>query len=220
MNDLEAIKNRRSIRRYKRKPIEKDKRDILDKLIQRCNEEGNLDIFICYDDPLGFDSKLAHYGKFYNVENYIVLSGTKSDDLDIRAGYYGEKLVIEAQKLGLNTCWVALTFNKNRVKKILNPDQSLVCVIAIGYGDEEGHIHKNKDISKIVTNIDDLDIEWFKEGVIASLLAPTALNQQKFKIQRVNNEVAIKVSGFGPYTKVDLGIIKYHFETVSKHKTI
>lgn len=219
MNDLEAIKNRRSIRKYKGKPIENEKREILEKLVQRCNEEGNLNIFICYDDPLGFDSKLAHYGNFYNVENYIVLSGTKSNDLDIRAGYYGEKLVIEAQKLGFNTCWVALTFNKNRVKKFINSNQSLVCVIALGYGDEEGHVHKNKDISKIVTNTDDLDIEWFKKGVIASLLAPTALNQQKFKIQRTDNKAIISISGFGPYARVDLGIVKYHFETASGHET-
>lgn len=106
------------------------------------------------------------------------------------------------------------------MRKLIKQDHNLLCVIALGYGDEEGHVHKNKDISKIVTNIDDLDTDWFKEGVIASLLAPTALNQQKFKIQRINNEAAITVSGLGPYTKVDLGIIKYHFETVSKHKTI
>lgn len=52
----------------------------------------------------------AHYGKFENVKNYIAVVGKKSADLSEKAGYYGEKRVLIAQLLGLNTCWVALTY--------------------------------------------------------------------------------------------------------------
>ena len=48
----------------------------------------------------------------------------------------------------------------------------------------------------------------------AALLAPTAVNQQKFKfILHDGNKVEAK-SFFSPwgYTHVDLGIVKYHFE--------
>jgi hypothetical protein len=43
----------------------------------------------------------------------IVLHGRlirkKSDDLDEKVGYWGEQLVLLAQTLGLNTCWVGLS---------------------------------------------------------------------------------------------------------------
>ena len=53
--------------------------------------------------------------------------------------------------------------------------------------------------------------DWFRKGVEAALLAPTAMNQQKFKFTLRGDTVAAK-AGMGFYTKVDLGIVKYHFE--------
>ena len=69
---------------------------------------------------------------------------------------------------------------------------------------------KLKDISAVATS----DVEmpnWFLKGVQFALYAPTALNQQRYKIILKDNKVEI-VSKFGFYTKVDLGIIKCHFE--------
>ena len=43
-------------------------------------------------------------------------------------------------------------------------------------------------------------------------MAPTAINQQKFYIEKTGDEVEI-TAGLGFYAKVDLGIVKYHFET-------
>ena len=48
-------------------------------------------------------------------------------------------------------------------------------------------------------------------GVEAALLAPTAMNQQKFVFSLKEDRVSIK-PGLGFYSKVDLGIVKYHFE--------
>lgn len=53
--------------------------------------------------------------------------------------------------------------------------------------------------------------EWFQKGVKASLLAPTAMNQQKYKFTLNGNHVLAE-TGKGFYTKIDLGIAKYHFE--------
>ena len=56
--------------------------------------------------------------------------------------------------------------------------------------------------------------EWFMKGMEAALLAPTAVNQQKFKfILHPGKVVETKtfVSPWG-YTRIDLGIVKYHFE--------
>ena len=53
--------------------------------------------------------------------------------------------------------------------------------------------------------------DWFGRGVEAALLAPTAMNQQKFLFTLDGSKVSSK-AGMGFYTKLDLGIVKYHFE--------
>ena len=217
MDDLQAIKERHSVRVYKEQKIEDEKRSVLDQLVSAINEESGLHIQIRYDDPEGFDSKLASYGSFRNVTNYIVLAGKKKDDIAEKCGYYGEKLVLEAQKLGLNTCWVALTFNKSVVKKIVPSDEKLCMVIALGYGQTQGTPHKGKNLEDVVISRGNMP-DWFRAGAEAALMAPTAVNQQKFKMGVKDGKPVIQVSGFGVHTKVDLGIVKYHFEVASGKK--
>ena len=91
-------------------------------------------------------------------------------------------------------------------------------MIAIGYGDEAPHTIKHK-LPEEVSNISTDTPEWFKKGVTTTLLAPTAMNQQKFYFEYeapVNGNKATVIatkrfSIFG-YTKIDLGIAKCHFE--------
>lgn len=53
--------------------------------------------------------------------------------------------------------------------------------------------------------------DWFRSGMEAVQLAPTAMNQQKFRFELAGNKV-MAASGNGFCTKLDLGIAKYHFE--------
>ena len=212
----EAIAARHSVRAYTEEKIPEDIRIKLDEAVCEANREGGLDISIRYDDPEGFDSRLAHYGSFRNVRNYIVLAGKKDDSFDLRCGYYGEKLVLLAQQLGLNSCWAALTFNKKKVKELIAPGESLCMVIALGYGQSQGRPHKGKGY-KDVCDADDAP-DWFREGIDAALLAPTAVNQQKFHFTFDGDRAKLKVKGLGSCLQTDLGIVKYHFEAVSGHE--
>ena len=217
MTIQEAIDARHSVRAYKDLPIPEEIRKELDLCAEACNREGKLHIFIRYDDPDGFDSRLAHYGSFRNVKNYIVLAGGKNDDFDVRCGYYGEKIVLRAQQLGLNTCWAALTFNKKKVKELIPAGETLCMVIALGYGETAGKPHKSKKFSDVVS-LADSQPEWFQKGVEAALKAPTAVNQQKFQFICFNEKTVVRVKGIGSCTKVDLGIVAYHFEAATGHK--
>ncbi len=217
MNLMEAIEARHSVRQYQDRVIDMQTRAALNTFVDECNAESGLHIAVVYDDPKGFDSRLAHYGNFKNVSNYIVLAGRDCPDFDELCGYYGEKIVIKAQQLGLNTCWTALTFNKKKVKQLIPEGEHLCMVIALGYGITQGVPHKNKPMEKLVGSKGQMP-DWFAKGVEAAMMAPTAVNQQKFKIGIVNGEPVIKVSGFGVHTKVDLGIVKYHFEVASGKK--
>ena len=210
MNAMELMKSRHSVRQYLDHPIEEEKRRILDKSVEVLNKEGDLHIQIFYEEPECFDSRLAHYGRFENVRNYIAIIGKKSADLDERSGYYGEKLVLKAQELGLNTCWVALTHGKSKV--VLEKDEKEVILISLGYGKDQGRAHRNKDISGITERYDDAP-EWYRKGIDAAMCAPTAVNQQKFRFTlKEGNKVHASTSGIGALLKVDLGIVKCHFE--------
>lgn len=215
MEILEIIKQRHSVRQYTAASIEAEKRTELSALTAQLNRETGLHIQIIYDDPKCFDSFMAHYGKFTGVRNYIALVGKKSDDLDERLGYYGEKLVLKAQELGLNTCWVALTHGKSRA--VVNKGEKLVCLIALGYGTTQGVAHKSKPLQE-VCNYTDAMPDWFSTGMEAALLAPTAMNQQKFAFELKPDGTVSAKCGRGFYTRLDLGIVKYHFEAVSGKK--
>lgn len=211
---LELMKERHSVRQYESKKIEEEKRKVLVDLIKEINQENDLNIQICFDEKEAFDTFIAHYGKFEGVENYIALVGKKKNDELI--GYCGERIVLKAQEIGLNTCWVALTYGKGKTKINKNKGEKLYCVISIGYGKHQGVKHKVKTLEE-VSNVSGDTPEWFKDGVSAALLAPTAMNQQKFKFIYDNGKVIAKAQK-GFYSKIDLGIVKYHFEVASKKK--
>ena len=211
MQMLDLMKERHSVRQYLDKKIEGDVKSKLNKYVASINEESGLSMQIFYNEPNCFNSMLAHYGKFSNVKNYIAIVGKKEEQE--KSGYYGEKLVLKCQELGLNTCWVALTHGKVNVQT--KPQQKLLILIALGYGTNTGVAHKSKPIKELCK--EDAYPEWFMKGMEAVSLAPTAMNQQKFLFEMKNGQVYAKaLRGF--YSKIDLGIVKYHFEAVTGHK--
>ena len=209
MNITEAMKARHSVRQYKNKPLDKEVISTLQAEIAACNEESGLHIQLVTDEPKAFDGFMAHYGKFSGVTNYIAMIG-KNEGLHEKCGYYGERLVLLAQQLGLNTCWVAMSYSKIKTAFVLNQGEKLCVVIALGYGETQGVPHKSKSINQVAKTDGEMP-EWFKSGIEAALLAPTAMNQQKFVFTQKGNQVSVK-AGVGFYTKLDLGIVKYHFE--------
>ena len=211
MQMLDLMKERHSVRQYSDKKIDGDVKTKLDTYVASINEESGLSMQIFYNEPNCFNSMLAHYGKFSNVKNYIAIVGKKEEQE--KSGYYGEKLVLKCQELGLNTCWVALTHGKVNVQT--KPQQKLLILIALGYGTNTGVAHKSKPIKELCK--EDAYPEWFMKGMEAVSLAPTAMNQQKFMFEIKNGQVYAKaLRGF--YSKIDLGIVKYHFEAVTGHE--
>ena len=218
MTIQEAIEARHSVRAYKGEPLAADVVEVLEERIRELNEKGHLHMQLIRNETKAFEGKLAKYGKFRGVNNYIVMAGKKADDLDERIGYYGEQLVLLAQTLGLNTCWVGLSYSKVPGTYVLEAGEVIKAYIAIGYGETQGVSHKIKSVEQ-VSNANDLTPSWFRQGVEAALLAPTAVNQQKFffeyipardgKPVRVLAKRNFSLIGF---TQMDLGIAKCHFE--------
>lgn len=62
-----------------------------------------------------------------------------------------EHIVLEAQNLGLGTCWIAW-FTQKDIRPVLNipEDKYVLCVITIGYADEEPQPRPRKRLEDIV----------------------------------------------------------------------
>lgn len=213
---MEAMYQRHSVRQYTDKKIPDDVLQVLQNEIDTCNREGGLHIQLVKNEPKAFSGFRAHYGKFSGVSNYIALIGKKSNRLEELCGYFGERLVLKARQLGLNSCWVAMTYQKVPHAFEVAKGEKLTVVISLGYGVHPGVAHSSKKMEE-VSNVTSDSPEWFRTGVEAALLAPTAMNQQKFRLTYEDGKVHAK-AGVGFYSKIDLGIVKYHFEAATGHK--
>ena len=103
-----------------------------------------------------------------------------------------------------------MTYRRIKTAYKLDAGEKLCIVIAIGYGKTQGVPHKSKTPLEVADMSGDVP-EWFKKGVEAALLAPTAVNQQKFFFAIADGKV-FAAAGRGFYSRIDLGIAKCHFE--------
>lgn len=207
---MQAMRLRHSVRSYLDTPIESEKVAALQSEIKRIEAESGLRVHLILDEPQAFTGPLAHYGSFKGCKNYIVITGEKDRDEDV--GYFGERLVLLVQQLGMNSCWVALTYNRAKIPVKLAKGEKLHIVIAIGYGANHGVPHKNKPLKQLCRVECDTPV-WFENAMKAVLRAPTAINQQKFHFTLLADGKTVKAKALlGPCAKMDLGIAKYHFE--------
>lgn len=210
MTEIEAIKERHSVRNYLEKDIEPDKIDKLNEMIAKCNEEGNLHLQLCEDAGNTYNKLLNKAMGLGSAPSVIACVGKDDADLDERVGYYGQKIVLYAQQLGLNTCWAG-TFNRKNIPAKVDDGERLVISIAIGYGVNNGKERKSKTVEQVTSGKGDKPY-WFNVGVQMALLAPTAINQQKFEIKLNEDDTVSFIDKGGVMSKVDLGIVKYNFE--------
>lgn len=208
MTNFELMESRHSVRKYLDKPIEEDKVALLQAKVDDVNKISGLHIQLFIDEPECFKINNPVYGKITGCSNYFAMVGDKSASIDI--GYYGEMLVLYAQELGLNTCWIGGSYKKSLVEADESKGEKLHLIISVGYGETQGHPRKSKTPEE-VSDVKADSPEWYKNGIKAALNAPTAINQQRFSFTRDGNIVTAKFGIFA-YTKIDLGIVKYHFE--------
>lgn len=210
----EAIAARHSVRQYQEKAIEDDIINRLNEEIALCNQEGGLHIQLVTNEPHAFTGGMVKYGKFSGVRNYLAMIGPKGADEAI--GYYGERLVLLAQTLGLNSCWVGLSVGKEPDRYTIDPSEKMHCVIAFGYGANQGVQHPMRPMERFVRSTTPMP-DWFRRGMEAALLAPTAVHQQRFEFELVDDHTVAAQARFSlvGWAKLDLGIVKYHFETAA-----
>ena len=226
MDILQAIDIRKSRRKYLQTKIDIEKLQKIYNLIEICNKEGNLCIKIIEDASEAFKGLRKSYGMFSGVKTLIVLNGKIDDkNLEEKAGYYGERIVLEATELGLGTCWVGGSFDRNSDVFKIKENERMVCVITIGNVEAEKSI-KEKLVYKMIHRLsksieefyesDEEVPKWFIKGIKAVQKAPSALNKQPVRFKYFNGKVTASVDDSESYRLIDLGIAKCHFDIAAE----
>ncbi|WP_329888108.1 nitroreductase family protein [Pseudoramibacter sp. HA2172] len=220
---LSAMKKRCSRRKYTDRPIDSKCVKKLEDRIALCNRESGLNMkLVIGNGGKLFDGFRKSYGLFVGVQDYIAMIGSKTlPDRMEKVGRFGEKLILEATAMGLSTCWVGTSYDKNAAMDLCERDEVLDCVIAVGYSDEkhslkermmEYGMHRQNKTKEALAEAEDPVPEWFKQGIDAVYLAPTARNLRPFVFKYKDGQVTASITSPTETAMIDLGIAKFHFE--------
>ena len=130
MEPMELMRARHSVRKYTDRKIEPEKAAQLQAEIEAINQESGLFFALVTENEEVFKANQPSYGSFSGCRNCLLLFGGRSSAEQV--GYYGERLVLFAQSLGLNTCWCALTFEKKAVP--VKAHRSIAGLVPAGRG--------------------------------------------------------------------------------------
>jgi len=202
----EAMKARHMVRKYTDKAIPADIVAKLNDRVKQNNEQYGLSIKLMINDGSAVPGMIKLI-LAKGVNNFFIMAGPAG--ADEKCGYCGADLMLYAQTLGLNTWWVGGTYNRKGAAE-KSEGATPVGIIAVGYGQTQGIQHKMKKAEDVSTYVGDIP-DWFKEGVDAALLAPTALAKQAFIMKGEGGTVHIDCDN-GIFSGVDTGLVKYHFE--------
>lgn len=173
------IKDRRSVREYKEKEVDKHLlKDLLMVLRnkRRLQDDIELDFQLVENGKEVYeklDGLVGYFGKVIKAPHYFyIVSETKDGYLE-NSGYFGENVVLKATDLGLGTCWIEVSENETRVKEILNikKEGDIVGLLAIGYPKNESKVsgifgNRAKSISPLTEfGYPNIDIKYSDEPV-------------------------------------------------------
>lgn len=220
---LSAMKKRCSRRKYKDVPINFEYVKQLENSIALYNRKSGLNMkLVIGNGGELFNGFRKSYGLFVGVQNYIAMIGSKTlPNRMEKVGRFGEKIILEATAMGLSTCWVGTSYDKNVAKELCEGNEELDCVIAVGYSDEKHSLkermmeygtHRQNKSKEALIEAEEHVPEWFKQGMDAVYLAPTARNLRPFVFEYKDGQVTASTTVPTETAMIDLGIAKLHFE--------
>lgn len=142
------LENRRSVREYKDKKIQREIiEDLFEDMKNKRKLQKNIDLELIFIEAgeeafKKLDGIVGYYGKVIRSPHYIAIASPKEEGYLENGGYLGEKLVLKATELGLGTCWIEVPENDNKVKEVLNiqSENILIGLLAIGYPQKEAKV--------------------------------------------------------------------------------
>ena len=215
MITVETIRERHSVREYDGKPLSRAEVDALGAVVEEFVRESGLDIQLAGDNPEVFNV-IARFGLIRGCRTHVafVVDDAKAGDVaaDEAIGYWGQKIVLAAQDMGLNTCWCALCSRK-KSRAVVAPGKKILLVIAVGHGKTQGFSRKTKNVEALSSVECAKAPAWFAAAMEAAQLAPTAMNNQNFKITLLSDGKTVRIDApQSGLNVIDEGIVRCNFE--------
>lgn len=217
MGIMDTIRARHSVRDYEDKPIEGSKLYMLRSLVDDVAARSGLDIQLVRDNPEAFNI-VARFGLVRGASTHIAFLA-KGSESDEAIGYWGQRIALAVQEMGLNTCWVAIMARKKSKAK-LTDGKKIRVGMAVGYGKTQGKPRKTKPVSELSVVESAPAPAWFSTAMEAAQLAPTAMNNQNFRItlRADGKTVKAEATKTGGWNMIDLGIVKRNFEEAASER--
>lgn len=215
MITVETIRERHSVREYDGKPLSRAEFDALGAVVEECARESGLDIQLVGDSPEVFNV-IARFGLIRGCRTHVafVVDAAKARGVaaDEAIGYWGQKIVLAAQGMGLNTCWCALCSRK-KSHAVVAPGKKIRLIIAVGHGKTQGFSRKTKSVEALSSVECAKAPAWFAAAMEAAQLAPTAMNNQNFKIMLLSDGKTVRIDApQSGLNVIDEGIVRCNFE--------
>lgn len=234
MITVETIRERHSVREYDGKPLARAEFDALGAVVEECARESGFDIQLVGDNPEVFNV-IARFGLIRGCRTHVAfvvddgmarsvaangateadcveMRGTRRTAADEAIGYWGQKIMLAAQDMGLNTCWCALCSRK-KSRAVVAPGKKIRLIIAVGHGKTQGFSRKTKSVEALSSVECAKAPAWFAVAMEAAQLAPTAMNNQNFKITLLSDGKTVRIDApKSGLNVIDEGIVRCNFE--------
>lgn len=130
-------------------------------------------------------------------------------------GISGEAFVLEAEAMGVRTCWVAGTYRRRAVNATLRENEYVAAVIALGQAGEgqAQPVQKRRSLGDICLNDPSAWPLWAYHAAEAVRRAPSALNRQPWHLRY--GQRTLRLLGKKRDT-LDMGIALLHMEAAVK----
>lgn len=203
------------MREYDGGPLSRAEFDALGAVVEECARESGLDIQLVGDNPEVFNV-IARFGLIRGCHTHVafVVDDGKARGVadDEAIGYWGQKIVLAAQDMGLNTCWCALCSRK-KSRAVVAPGKKIRLIIAVGHGKTQGFSRKTKSVEAL-SSVECAKVPaWFAAAMEAAQLAPTAMNNQNFKITLLSDGKTVRIDApQSGLNVIDEGIVRCNFE--------
>lgn len=246
----ETVRKRRSVRSYENRPLSQaDKEYLLSFIEELLKEETPFPAKIhirLLEAKSGTDTeKLGTYGVIRGAKAFLCVTAENTETAPEAVGFTFEKLVLTVTSMGLGTCWIAGTFNREQFKGAMDigKDEIFPIVCPIGYPLDKktfidsifrkaGRSDQRKDWSELFFENKFGDLLTKEQAGEYAFplemlrLAPSAVNRQPWRIVRIGNafhfyrEGSPKSKGSYDLQRLDVGIGACHFYLAAQERAL
>jgi nitroreductase len=239
---IEAIKLRKSVRTYSKKPLSKKEEEIVKKLLLETEQKkapfGNHAKFFYYSTNKSFDDEAKRIGTYGFVKNAPSFFGgviKNTFEAIIDYGYLFEHIILELTKKEYGTVWLGGTFSRSAFQSQVGDNEVIPAISPVGYPEEKLSLMEKAIRLSIKADrrkpIEELFfIKDFQNPIQENhhymkylelvRLAPSASNKQPWRVIVQENKIHFYLERTQNYAQtipfvmqaLDMGIAIYHFE--------